>query len=221
MNPSESIESAAVLRQLHWRYATKKFDPTRRIPDPIWADLEHSLVLTPSSYGLQPWKFVVITDPDIKESLSVHSWKQSQPRDCSHFVVFAAHRHMDEAAVDKHIQRSAAVRGIPESSLARLRDVIVGDVVHGERGQISGEWAARQVYIALGQFMASCALVGVDACPMEGIVPSEFDEVLGLTDTDYGTAVACAAGYRAADDKYAATPKVRFPQEDVIIRIGS
>jgi nitroreductase len=78
------------------------------------------------------------------------------------------------------------------------------------------DWAARQVYIALGQFMACAALMGVDTCPMEGIDPGKYDETLGIGEQGYRTVVACAAGYRAADDKYAQTPKVRFRTEDVV-----
>lgn len=221
MTTSSSIASEQLITQLQWRYATKKFDPSRSIPREIWEHLETSLVLTPSSYGLQPWRFLIVTQPELKEALSLVSWKQRQPADCSHFVVFAAREYMDTDYVDAFLKRTADVRGIPVNTLAKFRDVLVQDVVTGPRGKIALEWATRQVYIALGQFMASCALLGVDACPMEGIVPEEYDRLLGLVGSGYRTVVACAAGYRAPDDKYAFTPKVRFPSDQVVKHLGA
>ena len=212
------IPSEALLESLQWRYATKMFDPAREIPGDVWETLEQSLVLTPSSYGLQPWRFVVVTDPDLKARLAAQSWRQSQPADCSHFVVFAAREKVDERDIDRFLERVVEVRGGSLDALAGFRRVMVGDVVSGGRSRESFEWATRQAYIALGQFMAAAALLGVDACPMEGIVPAEFDRLLGLEGSGYRTVVACAAGYRAAGDKYAVLPKVRFPRTEVVIR---
>lgn len=214
----QAIESKAFLEALHWRYATKKFDAGRKIPAELWAALEASLVLTPSSYGLQPWKFLVVTDPALRKALVPHSWNQTQPSDCSHFVVFAVRDGMDEAHVDRFVARAAAVRGVDPSVMQGYRNMMVSDVVKGPRGAQAAEWAARQAYIALGQFMAVAALAGVDTCPMEGLVPKEYDRILGLEGSGYHTVVACAAGYRAADDKYASAPKVRFEAAEVIER---
>ena len=209
------IDTSQLLDALNWRYATKVFDPARKIPADTWAALEQSLVLTPSSYGLQPWKFLVITDKDLRESLVPHAWRQRQVADCSHLVVMTVRRKMAEADVDRSIHRIAEVRGGTPDALARFRDMMIGDVVTGERSQ-GAEWAVRQVYIALGQFMASAALLGIDTCPMEGFVPEKFDEVLHLADQGLTTAVLCPAGYRSATDRYATLPKVRFKAEDVI-----
>lgn len=214
----QAIESKTFLEALHWRYATKKFDAARKIPAELWAALEASLVLTPSSYGLQPWKFLVVTDPALRKALVPHSWNQTQPSDCSHFVVFAVRDGMDEAHVDRFVARAASVRGVDPSVLQGYRNMMVSDVVKGPRGAQAAEWAARQAYIALGQFMAVAALAGVDTCPIEGLVPKEYDRILGLEGSGYHTVVACAAGYRAADDKYASAPKVRFEAAEVIER---
>ena len=205
-----------MLEALRWRYATKMFDPSRRIPEPIWAALEQSLVLTPSSYGLQPWRFMVVTNPVVKRALVRHSWNQSQPADCSHHVVFAAREHMDEAYVDRLVAQACVQRGLPPGALAGYRNMMVSDVVTGPRGAQAFEWAVRQAYIALGQFMTSAALLGVDACPMEGIQPAGYDEVLGLKGSGYATVVACAAGYRAVADRNASLKKVRFETGEVV-----
>ena len=207
-----------LLDALNWRYATKQFDAARRIDDATWATLEASLVLTPSSFGLQPWKFIVITDPAIKEQLVPISWGQTQPRDASHFVVFAVRQNLGDDHLDRYFARTAEVRGLQPADLAGFRKVITQSI---DGARVTGRldtWQSQQLYIALGQFMAAAALLGVDTCPMEGIEKEKYDEVLGLTDTEWTTVVACAAGYRSADDKYAATPKVRFPAAEVIDR---
>jgi nitroreductase len=210
------ISTTQLLDALNWRYATKAFDPDKKIPAETWAALEQSLVLTPSSYGLQPWKFLVITDRALRESLVPHAWSQRQVADASHLVVMCVRRTMSEADVDRFIHRLAEVRGGTSDALAGFKKMMVGDVVHGERSKWAAEWAARQAYIALGQFMAACALLGVDTCPMEGFVPRKFDEALKLADEGLTAVVLCPAGYRAAGDAYATLPKVRFKREDVI-----
>ena len=211
-----TITSVQLLDTLNWRYATKSFDPDRQIPADTWAALEQSLVLTPSSYGLQPWKFLVITDKPLRESLVPHAWKQRQVAECSHLVVMCVKKTMTDADVDRFIERMAEVRGGTPESLARFRNIVIGDVVTGERSRWIGEWASRQAYIALGQFMLGAALLGVDTCPMEGFVPPKFDELLGLANEGLTTAVLCPAGYRSSGDRYAALPKVRFRAADVI-----
>jgi nitroreductase len=211
-----TISGEGLLQQLNWRYATKKFDPTKKISAADWAVIEEALVLTPSSYGLQPWKFIVITDPALKAKLRPASWNQSQVEDCSHLVVLTAKQDITEADVDRFVARIAEVRGVAIDSLAGYKGYMVGDLVKGARHAVIQEWAARQTYIALGNLMTSAALLGVDACPFEGIEPAKYDEILGLKGTGYTTISACPLGYRSADDKYAATPKVRFEAKDVV-----
>jgi len=216
MNP---ISNDTLLDALNWRYATKQFDPTKQIDDTTWTTLEQSMVLAPSSFGLQPWKFVVVTDPVVKEELVEVSWKQTQPRDASHHVVFAVRQDIGDEHLDRYMARTAEVRGVPVEDMASFRDVIKSSLDGARKKGTLDDWQTKQIYIALGQFMAAAALLGVDTCPMEGIVPDRYDEILGLTGTGWATVVACAAGYRSADDKYATTPKVRFPADEVIQRI--
>jgi nitroreductase len=201
---------------LQWRYATKVFDATKKIPNNVWSALEKSLVLTPTSYGLQPYRFIVVQDPAKREALLGHSWGQKQVVDCSHFVVLTARTEMKEADVEKLIARTSEIRGIPAEKLSFYRNMMIGDVVHGPRGQAAHEWAARQCYIALGNLMTAAAVLGVDGCPMEGINPPEYDKILGLTGSGYATVVALALGYRSAADKYASLPKVRYETADLV-----
>jgi nitroreductase len=216
MTSTEILAPGELLKAQSWRYATKKFDPDRKIPAEIWSALEQALVLTPSSYGLQPWKFLVVTDSALKARLRPASWGQAQVEDCSHHVVFLAKERITEADLDHFLARTAELRGQSVESLAGYKGYMLGDLVNGGRAAVIGEWAARQVYIALGNFMTSAALLGVDTCPMEGLEADQYDEIMGLKGSGWRTIVACPAGYRAAGDKYASAPKVRFPAEEVI-----
>lgn len=218
MSTAVTLSPQELLDVQSWRYATKKFDATKRIPADLWAALEQALVLSPSSYGMQPWKFIVVTDPALKRQLRPASWNQSQIEDCSHLVVFLAKQRISEADVDRFVSRTALVREQDTAALAGYRDFMLGDLVNGARAAVIDQWAARQTYIALGNFMTSAALLRVDTCPLEGLDPAAYDRILGVEGTGYRTVCACPAGYRSDDDGYAARPKVRFPLEEVIVR---
>lgn len=211
------IQPSTIVSQLQWRYATKAFDSSKKITATDWAALEASLVLAPSSYGLQPWKFVVVTTQAVKDKLPAAAWNQSQPKDCSHFVVIAARKMTDPGYVQKFVDSIAAQRGVPASSLEGYKQMMLDKAGRNPAGNL--DWNTRQCYIALGMLMESAALLGIDSCPMEGIVPASVDEILGLSGSDYTTVVACALGYRASDDKYAELKKVRFAPSDVVQHI--
>lgn len=208
-----------IIAALNWRYATRKFDAARKIPAADWDALEQALVLAPSSIGLQPWKFHVITDLAMKEKLMPAAWHQVQVIECSHFVVFAVKKNLGTEHVDRHIARMAEVRGITVESLEKFRKMTVGNLEQARAEGRLDTWQTHQVYIALGQFMAAAAMMGVDTCPMEGFEPAKFDAILGLEGTEFATVVACAAGYRVADERYAQMKKVRFKTDDVVVRI--
>jgi len=208
--------SSPLLDALRWRYATKAFDPSRRIPSDTWQTLESALVLTASSYGLQPWKFLVITDPALRAQLRPHSWNQSQITDCSHHVVLLKKREILAADADRLIQATATARGIDTSVLEAYRQMIQVDLIDGPRSQAIGQWSANQVYIALGNLLTSAALLEVDTCAIEGFSPAEYDRILKLEDSEYQSCVVCACGYRSAEDKYASLAKVRYSASDLI-----
>ncbi|OKH52587.1 NAD(P)H-dependent oxidoreductase [Calothrix sp. HK-06] len=205
-----------VLEQLKWRYATKKFDADKKIPSDVWKVLEQSMVLAPSSFGLQPWKFFVVNNQEIRQQLLPHSWGQAQVVDASHLVVFAIKKDIDAEYVDRYVARMASVQQVPVENLAKFAGVVKGFMEKPPYPLDLNEWSTRQVYIALGQFMTTAALLGVDTCPMEGFVPSKYDEVLGLPEQGYAAVVVCPAGYRSAEDKSAERPKIRFETQDVV-----
>ena len=216
---NDAINPQHLLERLNWRYATKQFDPQRKISPQNWAALEEALLLSPSSGGLQPWKFIVVTDPEKRRQLLPASFGQPQIADASHLVVFAAMKEFGEAEVDAFIQRTSEVRGVPVKSLAPFRDMLVGGIVKAMAPSARQAWAARQTYIALGNLLTSAALIGIDACPMEGFVPAQYDSILGLEEKGLTTTVICALGHRAETDRYAHLPKVRFSSESVLIHV--
>lgn len=212
MNPNELLNS------LNWRYAVKKFDSEKKIDSTSWSALENALLLTPSSYGLQPWKFHIITNSELKQQLLEHSWKQKQIVDCSHLVVFTSKTSIDEQYLQRYINSITSIRKVELQSLDGFKKVMMSDLIAGPRAKWIDEWATRQTYIALGNFMTAAALIGVDTCALEGIIPTEYDKILKLEGSSYKTVVACAAGYRATDDKYQNVAKVRFSTEEIIVK---
>lgn len=215
MTPTAATNPEALLKSLQWRYAVKAFDPARKIPAATWDALEHALVLSPSSFGLQPWKFFVVDDPALRARLKGVSWGQTQVTDASHLVVFAARKGFGTPDIDRYVARISAVRGATVESLAPYRNMMTGALE--PRGAAALDvWVARQVYIALGVFLTAAAALGVDACPMEGIDPAGYDDVLGLTAKGYQAVVVATAGYRADTDAYAKHAKVRFERSEVI-----
>lgn len=208
------ISNNILLSQLRWRYATKKFDPTRKIDDDNWQTLEQALVLSASSFGMQPWKFFIITDLATKQTLLPFTWNQPQIVDASHLVVFAVKKPVDEAHIDAYIRVTAEIRGVTPESLAGFKGMMMRSITSSP---ILDQWMTHQVYIALGQFLASAAMLGIDTCPMEGFLPEKYDETLGLPKLGYNSVVLATAGYRSPEDKNALLPKVRFKTEDVVV----
>ncbi len=211
----EFLSTEQLLAHLQWRYAVKKFDPTRKVASADWHALEQSLILSPSSFGLQPWKFFVVHTPEIRQQLVEFSWGQTQVVDASHLVVLAIKLNVDDAYVDYYIKRTAEIRQMPVEQLAPFAKVIKDFLARMTPDDLKA-WAKLQVYIALGQLMTSAAHLGIDTCPMEGFIPAKYDEVLGLPEKGYSAAVVCPVGYRDLADPYAQYTKVRFTQDEMI-----
>lgn len=203
-----------IIESLNWRYATKEFDASKKVSQENLDVIIESLRLTASSYGLQPWKFLIISNQKIKDSLLEHSWGQKQVVDCSHHIVLCHPKTLDDGNIDAFIASMAKARHQSLEGLKAYEQIMKGSLSNMNQSEKSA-WMKNQVYIALGNLLTTCALMRIDACPMEGIVREKYDEILGLQGKGLASAVACPIGYRKETDKYASAPKVRFSKSDV------
>ena len=162
-----AVDADTLVRQMQWRYATKQFDPAKAVADDTWAAIERVAVLSPSSYGLQPWRFVAVTTPAVREKLRAAAYGQAQVTDASHVLVLASRVGFGVDDVDRHLRQVARVRQVPVESLNGMRQMIVGTL--SSRPQAAtDQWCRDQAYLALGTVLTAAAALGVDACPMEG-----------------------------------------------------
>lgn len=207
-----------ILDAFAWRYATKTFDPDKKLSTEQLDVLLESLRLSPSSFGLQPWCFIVVTNPEIRARLRVAGFDQKQITDAAHLIVFAAAKDIDDALIDRYIQSIADIRGVSVASLQGRR-VMITEWIKQKNAQERQEWAIQQVYIALGVLIAAAALEGIDVCPMGGFDLKKFDEILGLDALNLVSCVIAAVGFRSEKDEYAHAKKVRFSKEQVIKEI--
>lgn len=207
-----------ILEHLNWRYATKNYDATRKISDADWETLEQSLILAPTSFGIQPYKFIVVTDQALKEKLKPAAWGQAQITDSSHLVVFAHKKTLTDADIEHYVDRIVEVRSVPRESLTEYENIMKNSAKQAVDGGYVETWNSRQAYIALGFLLETAALLKIDATPMEGFDAAQYNEILGLD--DYSAVVLCAVGYRNAEaDWLANLPKVRFTKEELIQKI--
>jgi nitroreductase len=208
-----------IIEALNWRYATKKFDQTKKIDDETVETLLEALRLSPSSYGLQPWKFIIVNNKDVRIKIREAGYDQPQLTEASHIIVFANKKNIDGALVDEYIDFVSKEKNIEISKLEGLGSMIKGSF-SGKSDEVLRSWAARQVYISIGVLLTSSAVLGIDACPMEGFDSAKVDEILGLADMGLESKTIVALGYRSEDDKSSLSKKVRFPKEDVFVEIN-
>lgn len=208
----------SIIEHLEWRYATKKFDNTKRLSDSQIDTLKSAFNLTATSYGLQPLKMLIISNHELKEKLLPHAYNQPQITTCSHLLVICIKTDVDGTYVDKKFDHEKKVRKIEESAIAGFRSFLKNFIENKEPSDL--ELAAKhQSYIALGNLMTVCALEKVDSCPMEGFVSEKFDEVLELKSKNLKSALLLPVGFRATDDMMSQMKKVRLPLSESIIEI--
>jgi nitroreductase/dihydropteridine reductase len=207
-----------LLDSLRWRYATKKFDAQRVVPENDVEKILEAGNLAPTSYGLQPYRFIVINNQSLQEQLVPLSFNQNQVADASHVIVIAVRTDLDDDYIQAYLTRMESTRELPTGSLDGFGRVMRGTVASLSEDAMY-DWNARQAYIALGTMMAEAAELGVDSCPMEGFQPDHYDELLGLPEKNLRSVLVLPIGYRADDDQAQHQPKVRWPLSDLVIRI--
>ncbi len=203
-----------LIEQLKWRYATKRFDPNRKLTHEQLHTILEAVNLSASSLGLQPYRIFVVEDSEVRKDLRLAARNQSQVTDASHIFVFAVKTNLSAADVAEFVRRVSQKRGIPLEELAEYQNRLISSV---ESRSIENRtaWAARQAYIALGFLLVTCAVENIDACPMEGFSPEEFDRILGLTEKGLTAVVMAAVGFRSSGDKYQYMAKVRHEISDL------
>jgi len=203
-----------IIESLNWRYAAKEFNE-KKISDTDVNIIAESLRLSASSFGLQPWKFLIISDQEVQNSLIEHSWGQKQVANCSHLIVLCTPEDFNDQNVDDYINDTAKTRDQSAEDLEGYSKMMKGFLSSKDINQ-KQVWMKDQVYIALGNLLTTCAVMNIDSCPMEGIVQNKYDEILNLKSKGLKSIVACPIGYRSENDKYATAKKVRFPLEKVV-----
>ena len=209
---------STLLENLNWRYATKKFDATKKISAADLNTLKEAVRLAASSYGLQPFKVVLVENPEIREKLKAAAWGQTQITEASNLFVFANDLNAGPESVAAYIKNISETRGLPTEALGGFADMMNG-VISNLSQEAKNIWTSKQTYIALGTLLAAAAELKIDATPMEGFNPAQFNEILGFDKLGLNAAVIATVGYRHDEDEAQHYKKVRKSQEELFITI--
>ena len=183
----------------NWRYATKKFDAAKKISTQDLNTLKEAIRLSSSSYGLQPYKVIIIENPELKAQLLPAAYGQSQVVDASHLIVFANETNVDDETINRYINRISETRGMPAESLAGFGNYMKGGI-NSMPEDVKNIWAAKQTYLALGNLLNAAAELKIDVTPMEGFVPSKVNEILGLDKLNLNASLMATIGYLHQED---------------------
>lgn len=206
------------LENLNWRYATKLFDNSKSVSEEELNKILEAIQLSASSYGLQPYKILVVEDKELKEKLKLAAFNQPQLTDASHILIFANYTSIDENYINAYIENIAETRNTTSDNLKGFKNMLVGSILN-LKSEDQNQWAAKQTYIALGNLLTAAAALKIDACPMEGFDTVKFDTLLGLKEKGLTTAAIATIGYRSISDKSQYSPKVRKNKEELFNRL--
>lgn len=207
-----------ILDNLRKRYATKKFDSTKYLSKDKLEIIKEAFNLTPTSYGLQPLKLLIIRDKELQKKLVPLSYNQQMIGDASDLLVFCAIEKIDDVYINEYFEREKSARGTSDEMVKPFRDFLLSDFGRKSQEEIHN-WAVNQIYIALGNLMTVCAAEEIDACPVEGFVPSEYDKILKLAEKGLKSVLVMPIGYKANDDIFYDFKKVRKPLEDIVFEL--
>ncbi len=211
--------ASKILEQLEWRYATKKFDESKKLSEEKLSTLKEAFNLTATSYGLQPLKLVVVSNPEKIKELVPMSYNQGQVGNASNILVICTETKVDEKYIRNYFDLVEKTRNTPRDVLSSFEEFLVSDFGKKTQDEID-VWAAKQAYLAIGNLLTVCAVEEIDACPIEGFVPSQYDEYLQLTEKGLKSVLVLAVGYRAEDDMFSEMKKVRKGVENMVIEIN-
>lgn len=212
------MTTADVNKALSWRAAVKEFDISKKLTDEQVNQLLEAVNLAPSSYGLQPYHFYVVSDDATKEKLAKAGYGQPQFTTASHLIVFASDVQTTEQDIDAYIENIAKTRGIDSADLEDYAQMMKGSVTTKSAEDLEN-WAAKQAYIPVGVLMAAASVAEIDCSPMEGFDAAEVSNIIGATEKGFKARVIVALGYRSEDDKYGKMKKVRRSLDEIATRI--
>ncbi len=198
----------------NWRYATKKFNSEKKISEADFEILKDAIQLSSSSYGLQPYKVLIVENEEIRKQLQPASWGQSQIVDASHLLVFANIANVDEEYINNFAQNVATTRNIPFENVKGYADFMIGKITTLTTEE-QAIWTAKQTYLALGNLLNAAAELKIDVTPMEGFDPKQYDEILGLKEKGLHAALVATVGYRHHEDDTQHYIKVRKPKSEL------
>jgi len=208
-----------IINSLEWRYATKKFDPSKKLSNQQIETLKKAFNLTPTSFGLQPIKMIVIQNKELQEKFVPHSYFQRQVADASHLLVLCIENDTTSTDINSYFDLEKKVRGVDEAVISDFRKQLV-DMYKNKTVEERNLSSIYQTYIALGNLMTVCALEKIDACPLEGFVPSKVDDLLNLKELNLSSVLLLPVGYRAENDIMSTMKKVRKPLSKTVIEIS-
>ena len=203
---------------MSWRYAVKKFDPTKKVSPENINTLLEAMQLSPSSFGLQGWKIVIVEDSEKRKELVPHSWNQQQVIDASHLFVLCRTHEMSEEQIVEHGNDTMKARSVEWEDIEGYVNLVKSYTENMEPHAVE-IWLSKQLYIMLGYLMATCSIMKIDSCPMEGFNPKEYDRILDLEAKGLNSVLVVPVGYRAEEDIYASYKKVRRSLEDIVLKI--
>ncbi|WP_395050776.1 NAD(P)H-dependent oxidoreductase [Flavobacterium sp.] len=206
------------LETQNWRYATKKFDATKKVSTEDLNTLKESIRLSSSSYGLQPYQVIIVENPELRAELLAAAYGQSQVVDASHLIVFANEINVGDDAIEKYISRIGDTRNIPVESLAGFGDYMKGTINHLAE-DAKNIWASKQTYLALGNLLNAAAELKIDVTPMEGFNPAQVNDILGLDKLGLNASLMATIGYRHKEDATQHLKKVRKSNEELFITL--
>lgn len=209
----------SIIKNLEWRYATKKFDATKLLSDLQINTLKKAFNLTATSYGLQPVKMVVVHNKKIQKELAKHSYNQQQIAQASHVLILCIQRNMSSDDVENYFSLVKKIRNTPDEILDQFKNYLKNDFESKSEETIHS-WMKNQAYIALGNLMTVAASENIDSCPMEGFIPEKYDALLSLDKRNLKSVLALPVGFRAEDDFMKDLKKVRKNTDEVIIEIN-
>ncbi len=206
------------LENQNWRYATKKFDASKKISAADLNTLKEAIRLSTSSYGLQPYQVFIIENPELRAKLVGAAYGQTQVADASHLLVFANELNFGAEGIDQLANNISATRGLPLEAIQGYVDYMKGNIT-GLPEEVRNIWTSKQTYLALGNLLNAAAELKIDVTPMEGFVPAQVNEILGLDKLGLNASLLAPIGYRHAEDDTQHYKKVRKSNEELFITL--